>query len=324
MGEAYPPPAESDVRAEGMFLIREAERRRHDEEAREPDWRSEESHTGATLSQSNGMVLGTRPVISDCHAEQVNGSGSAPRRYWKGNGDVTTAQTLNSTPSTSRYPQGSNAQSQPSYPPNGNGPSASYASQPSGSSSQYHLAQVKASMEDFDAEYSAIQADYAMRQYASARATGDTATAMASATGVALASTVQEDALGRGVDGVKPPKFHPGQRPTVVLDHVPGKKRNDRLEKEYTEGFDGLTNEVVRDCDGFVNNVRVSGVCRGLSWPVREVRRMLISGPQDNLQNILVYFFPQPSSRRDAFLDRIGRGLVDLGWSLTDNGDANL
>jgi len=37
-----------------------------------------------------------------------------------------------------------------------------------------------------------------------------------------------------------------------------------------------------------------------------------------------MYFFPQPSVRRDAFLERVGRGLTDLGWNLVDNGDLAL
>lgn len=37
-----------------------------------------------------------------------------------------------------------------------------------------------------------------------------------------------------------------------------------------------------------------------------------------------MYSFPQPSVRRDAFLERVGRGLTDLGWNLVDNGDLAL
>jgi len=39
---------------------------------------------------------------------------------------------------------------------------------------------------------------------------------------------------------------------------------------------------------------------------------------------IIEHYFPQPCAQRDAFLERIGRGLADLGWQLTDTADAAL
>jgi hypothetical protein len=35
----------------------------------------------------------------------------------------------------------------------------------------------------------------------------------------------------------------------------------------------------------------------------------------------LGYYFPTNRSHRDAFLERIGRGLIDLGWQLTNDAD---
>jgi hypothetical protein len=43
-----------------------------------------------------------------------------------------------------------------------------------------------------------------------------------------------------------------------------------------------------------------------------------------NLSSILTYYLPQAGPHRDAFVERIGRGLVDLGWQLTDSSVAAL
>ncbi|WWC72545.1 uncharacterized protein I206_106507 [Kwoniella pini CBS 10737] len=74
----------------------------------------------------------------------------------------------------------------------------------------------------------------------------------------------------------------------------------DRIERGYQQGMSGLSNEMEIDAQGFVDNVK------------------------DNLRAILKYYFPDHSPRRDAFCERIGRGLAQLGWELTDNADAAL
>ncbi len=58
----------------------------------------------------------------------------------------------------------------------------------------------------------------------------------------------------------RPPKFHGGQRPVVVLSQpASGRARpRDKLEKAHQEGFEGLTLELIADSAGFVENVRVS------------------------------------------------------------------
>lgn len=43
---------------------------------------------------------------------------------------------------------------------------------------------------------------------------------------------------------------------------------------------------------------------------------------QANVTALATYYFPQRQAKRDAFLERIGRGLQKLGQELTDNGDA--
>ncbi|WVW80865.1 hypothetical protein I302_102855 [Kwoniella bestiolae CBS 10118] len=103
-----------------------------------------------------------------------------------------------------------------------------------------------------------------------------------------------------------PPVFPKNARPTVVLANgtingIGGRTvPRDRTERSYQEGLSGLSNEMEIDAQGFVDNVK------------------------ENLRAILKYYFPERSPRRDAFCERIGRGLAQLGWELTDNSDAAL
>lgn len=39
------------------------------------------------------------------------------------------------------------------------------------------------------------------------------------------------------------------------------------------------------------------------------------------MKSILGYYFPTNRSHGDAFLERIGRGLIELGWQLTNDAD---
>ncbi|ORX41086.1 hypothetical protein BD324DRAFT_613126 [Kockovaella imperatae] len=260
MGEAHPPPPESDVRAEAMFLIEAAERKREENRARRG---RDETHSPREAEHRH-----------EWHGDQTPDDDQA-RRFWKGqNGNGSRANGVSDHDCPSRY--GSNGQ--PSRPMKSH----------EASQNGHNWA------DDFEAQFHAIQEDYARRE-SSYRAA---AAAAADEESTPSASN-QEAALGRGLNDVRPPKFHDGQRPTVILTSQV-KRSRDRFERDHKDGYDGLTPEVVADCDGFVNNVR------------------------DNLRNIVVYFLPQPSARRDAFLERVGRGLVDLGWQLTDTGDAAL
>ncbi|WVQ63324.1 uncharacterized protein L199_001476 [Kwoniella botswanensis] len=104
----------------------------------------------------------------------------------------------------------------------------------------------------------------------------------------------------------RPPIFPKNARPTVVLANgtvngIGGRTvPRDKTERTYQEGLSGLSNEMEIDAQGFVDNVK------------------------ENLRAILKYYFPERSPRRDAFCERIGRGLAQLGWELTDNADAAL
>ncbi|WWD20673.1 hypothetical protein CI109_105149 [Kwoniella shandongensis] len=68
----------------------------------------------------------------------------------------------------------------------------------------------------------------------------------------------------------------------------------------YGDGMDGLSIQMERDAQGFVNNVK------------------------ENLKQMMKFYFPEDSARKDAYCERIGRGLQQLGWELTDNADAAL
>ncbi|WRT70662.1 uncharacterized protein IL334_007660 [Kwoniella shivajii] len=110
----------------------------------------------------------------------------------------------------------------------------------------------------------------------------------------------------RASEQSKPPIFNRNARPSVILANgsgIVGGNRSvprDRTERSYQDGLSGLTNEMESDAQGFVDNVK------------------------DNLRAILKYYFPERSPRRDAFCERIGRGLAQMGWELTDDSDAAL
>ena len=67
-------------------------------------------------------------------------------------------------------------------------------------------------------------------------------------------------------DDPKPPKFFPGQRPTVVLAPTAqanpagrrGRDRFDRWERAHLDGFEGISDEHQENIRRFVENVRVS------------------------------------------------------------------
>ncbi|WVQ85908.1 hypothetical protein IAT38_008076 [Cryptococcus sp. DSM 104549] len=87
------------------------------------------------------------------------------------------------------------------------------------------------------------------------------------------------------------------ERVVVLASNGVAVASRDRGEKVYQEGQEGLTPDMEADAQGFVKNVRA------------------------NLSAIATYYFPQRTPRRDAFMERIGRGLQKLGMELTDTGD---
>ncbi|WVQ95604.1 hypothetical protein IAU59_002701 [Kwoniella sp. CBS 9459] len=110
------------------------------------------------------------------------------------------------------------------------------------------------------------------------------------------------DEAQRAADQDRPPVFHKNSKPAVVLARSGQASYHprDRTERAYLDGLAGMSHEMEVDAQGFVDNVK------------------------DNLRAILKYYFPERSTRRDAFCERIGRGLAQLGWELTDNSDAAL
>ncbi|WVO17374.1 hypothetical protein L204_105066 [Cryptococcus depauperatus] len=97
----------------------------------------------------------------------------------------------------------------------------------------------------------------------------------------------------------RPPDLSKLRDPVVVVaTHGKETFPRDRTERGYHKGLSGLNEDMEADAQGFVQNVRA------------------------NLTGIATYYFPQRTAKRDAFLDRIGRGLQRLGQELTDNGDA--
>lgn len=51
-------------------------------------------------------------------------------------------------------------------------------------------------------------------------------------------------------------------------------------------------------------------------------RRERADVEQANVSALAAHYFPQRQAKREAFLERIGRGLQKLGQELTGNGDA--
>ncbi|TYJ53223.1 hypothetical protein B9479_006146 [Cryptococcus floricola] len=106
-------------------------------------------------------------------------------------------------------------------------------------------------------------------------------------------------AEARAVEAREPPDLSRSREPVVVVATNPRETfPKDRVEKGYQNGMSGMTEDMEADAQGFVTNVR------------------------SNLTAITTYYFPQKTVKRDAFLERIGRGLQRLGEELTDNGDA--
>ncbi|ODN82973.1 hypothetical protein, variant [Cryptococcus amylolentus CBS 6039] len=108
-----------------------------------------------------------------------------------------------------------------------------------------------------------------------------------------------KSAEARAVEAREPPDLSRSREPVVVVATNPRETfPKDRVEKGYVNGLSGMTEDMEADAEGFVTNVR------------------------SNLTAITTYYFPQKTVKRDAFLERIGRGLQRLGEELTDNGDA--
>jgi hypothetical protein len=104
----------------------------------------------------------------------------------------------------------------------------------------------------------------------------------------------------------RPPHLDP-QSAAIVLappanQHASPPKRNDlTFHRAYMSGLEGLDPHLEENARGFVENVK------------------------NNLRTLVqTYFSSEPTSSRDAFLERIGRDLTSFGYELTDSADGAL
>lgn len=219
MGEAFPAPPESDLRSEALFLIESARKKREQREREEMAERKRREKEDR-IAKRNG-----RP----------NGSAGEPSRL---------------TPPPSGE---SSHQRATRNRLNGHGRSLGdedededdvfVAAGPSSAARRPSQLPTPAEPVDFDSQFTAIQRQYEDR------------------------STIEEAGLFTTLeraDDPRPPKFHPGQRPTVVLappaqgpGSIPVRRVKDKLEREYSEGYEGLLQEHEADLRRFADNVRV-------------------------------------------------------------------
>ncbi|WVR08566.1 hypothetical protein IAU60_005621 [Kwoniella sp. DSM 27419] len=114
------------------------------------------------------------------------------------------------------------------------------------------------------------------------------------------------DAAHRAADAERYPGLSSDPEPSIVLAPngqmfgAPKSYPKDRVERAHADGMAGLSNEMDSDAQGFVENVKI------------------------NLRSILTYYYPNRAGRREAFCERIGRGLQQFGWELTDSGEGAL
>lgn len=286
MGEVYPQPAESDIRAEANFIINAAKRKR--EEDRVSHLR-EESPSGGDRPSPQGVADLTPPpsrggpgAADDKVGLSAAASGSRQSMGVAGarnGGEILTLQTAparrqsqGGSASQAAYAQPSSAVASSSrIPPQSMAPPARSFQNGSSSNGNSHdhgrhphhppsnsqstlPPRLGDNVDVFEDEFDAVEQGYL---------TGKHATAHSQATAARVLSehiiAPQEVALGRGPNDPVPPRFHPGQKPTVVLAPEGSRIRpRDRFDKEHADGFDGLPPQVQTDCEGFVENVRVS------------------------------------------------------------------
>lgn len=104
--------------------------------------------------------------------------------------------------------------------------------------------------------------------------------------------------------------------PTIVLagpnhPQLPTKRNELQYAKAHADGFEGLDPNLEENARGFVENVKVNN-------------SSILCLRQNNLRTLVQTYFIEPSSSRDAFLERIGRDLTSFGWQLTDGVDGAL
>lgn len=338
MGEFYPPPSDSDIRSEALFIIGAAKRKREEDQARaqtrqspggEPDAPTSSITVRAgSTDQMNGHAIscgpnGTFPTEAPASASTTDGPKTL-RSHIAGEAfgpDVTTCNPSGqgAGPSASETSH-AGPSSTPSRHPSRREPSSEISSDDHSQFGQPVFVRT-ADQESyprgsFEAEFAAVEESYSR---------GDYSTPISLATaGQAVASSLvapQDIALGRGPSDMIPPRFHPGQKPHVVLANPANRPRvKERLDKEHQDGFQGLPSQVEIDCDGFVENVRVcSSFARELyEWTADKARR--ISGTSFPISSLIPRRAATPFWRRLAAVSSTSDGNLPIVVILRYNG----
>jgi len=279
MGEIYPTPPESDIRAEAAFIInagkrkREEDRIRHLREESVGGKQTEINASSLPLVSGSGQPIAdrektkddARPRQSNGAARTENGTGDVyANPHSAANGRSSYHGQLQQIPQFINQPHaGPSNHRQRTLPPAELYPRSElehlmqydphHHPHPYPDKLPAHPSPVEYPPDSFEAQFAAVEADYR---------NGRHSTPISVATsGQVLAQHIiapQDVALGRGPNDTVPPRFHDGQKPTVALAPQGNRaKIRDRLDKEHEDGFEGLPEQVESDCDGFVENVRV-------------------------------------------------------------------
>ncbi|RSH85243.1 hypothetical protein EHS25_005050 [Saitozyma podzolica] len=286
MGEGpFPVPSESDLRHEALYIIEAAKRHREQLALRErnrptPATNGQNGHqsrlppSGTARHRLTPPLTGeqyrsTQPYAADYDQPYHTPAYTARPRPASPADNVDGDPFMSSGPSSLRGDQRNRGQ--PSRPP---------------VESRRYSVPDEDGEEEFESRFASIQ-----DSYASAAATSDAG---------------RRTSLIRP-DDPRPPKFYEGQEPTVLLapnanDIASLNKRgkNDRHEKAYIEGFEGISEEHEENIRRFVDNVRL------------------------NLVSLADHYFPVPGPRRDALLEATGRELQKFGLFLTDDAEGAL
>lgn len=285
MGEVFPAPPESDIRAEALFIIDAAKRRREEERVRYLRENPGGEREGLTPPPTSRLApASTNGLVDDTNGPAGIVQAKAPSSATATNGARVPYHTPQSTISVIPPPNGFiqqsstsswiNAQSTPDYPIAGPSslslasssatapaipphpqPSQIMNGRPAPAGTPTPTEAVPAYPPgSFEAQLEAISEGYK----AGVNATPHSIATMARLNANALVAP-QDIALGRGPNDMVPPRFHSGQKPVVMLAN-PGTRHRakDRLAREHQEGFEGLSDDVEVDSEGFVDNVMVS------------------------------------------------------------------
>lgn len=289
MGEVYPLPPESDLRAEALYIIDAAKRRREEDRIRflrdNPSGGEREGLTPPPTSRNadgvpNGqpvdvtVIPGVRPNELALPQLQSNGGGVVSHTPQTAGTIIPQQNGLPAHHVASTSVNALGVTHQPvAGPSNHSHPSTRVVDPPINPFPQPLAAQngqpqlVRQSdnaptypPDSFEARFEAVTEGYK----AGVNATPTSIATIARYNASALVAP-QDVALGRGPNDMVPPRFHSGQKPVVALTH-PGTRHRarDRLGREHQDGFEGLSDEVEVDSEGFVDNVMVGCTTRSI------------------------------------------------------------